>query len=108
MCERLAKTSTTRRRIPSAVVMLFSFLVFAVYISGYVGNFKDPDLVLDDADKLHKKHKILFPAIKFAQLENKPERRITSHYIDVAPWSGINNSWRPKKTLKRYDSSDRP
>jgi len=74
-----------------AVVMLFSFLVFAVIVRGHTGDFKHREHVLWEMMKLQRDTGNLLPEIddKAAEL-----------YVDGKPYSGVIKSFRPVKTLK--------
>lgn len=87
--------------------MLFSFLVFAVYISGHVGNFREPEQVIRTIDKLHGKCPDLFPAIEGRAVEQDSGLSFSERYARGAAWAGINNSWRPDKRLDDYNLSGR-
>ncbi|KAF2104963.1 hypothetical protein NA57DRAFT_71162 [Rhizodiscina lignyota] len=90
-----------------AVVMLFSFLLFAVYISGHVGTFKSPAKVIWILEKLHSNLPDLFPKPYSEIMVEDHQRTFTRQYIDSAPWAGINSSWRLAKSLRPVSHSDR-
>lgn len=83
-----------------AVVMLFSYLLFAVYISGHVGTFKLPDRVITILTELSHELPDLFPDTHSKTMPNDAQRTFTVRYIDSAPWAGIYSSWRPAKSLR--------
>ncbi|KAI9776972.1 MAG: hypothetical protein M1835_005351 [Candelina submexicana] len=89
-----------------AVIMLFSFLVYAVYISSHVGNFGRRTVAIEAIEKLNE-HVDLFSEVRLKAVLDIPEVDNASRYAPAASWAGINNSFRPDKTIPSNDSSDR-
>jgi hypothetical protein len=90
-----------------AVVMLFSCLIFAVYISGHVGIFKDPRLAIQTLANLNDQYPELFPAPDSDIVPAHPSWDFKDRYIDASNWVGGNNSWRPDKTLVKRNPEER-
>ena len=92
---------------------LFFFLPFAVYITGHVGNFRQPEQCIATVFKIHDKYPKLFPAPQLLQDKNAAPRNLSrqefsAEYELIQSFAGINSSWRPRKHLaSRNASSDR-
>jgi hypothetical protein len=92
-----------------AIVLLFSFLVFAVYISGHVGNFKRVTDVIDELDELNEHCPSLFPKAHGFAIPRGPPRlnSFKQRFENAAIYAGLNHSWRPNKSLEKLNHSDR-
>ncbi|KAI9831190.1 MAG: hypothetical protein M1826_003855 [Phylliscum demangeonii] len=90
-----------------AVVMLFSFLIFAVYISGHVGNFEAQEKVIEEITNLHERLPDLFPMPACKELRETESSTFGDEYLRKQSWAGLNSSWRPQKRLEACDASDR-
>ncbi|KAF1995935.1 hypothetical protein P154DRAFT_609621 [Amniculicola lignicola CBS 123094] len=107
------RTATTEKNNQTshtlAVVMLFSFLIIAVYISGQVGNFTRLTDVVTELEGLHQNCKDLFPSIQanFVPRTQSGLRSFEQHLEEAAIYSGVNHSWRPGKRLQGLNHGDR-
>ncbi|KAI9716689.1 MAG: hypothetical protein M1812_005227 [Candelaria pacifica] len=90
-----------------AVIMLFSFLLFAVYISSHVGNFARATVAIEAIEQLNERTDDLFPEVRLEAVPSLPDVDNAGRYAPAAPWAGINNSFRPSKILPPNDTSDR-
>ncbi|KAF1962370.1 hypothetical protein CC80DRAFT_588928 [Byssothecium circinans] len=99
------KTNQTSHTL--AIVMLFSFLVFAVYISGHVGNFSRVGDAIEDLEKLSKQCSGLFPELDGVAVPKEGGAAFKDRFGKVSICAGINHSWRPNKTLAKLNESDR-
>ena len=91
---------------------LFFFLVFAVYITGNVGTFRDPNEVITTLNTLHNEIPTLFPEPQLVIVDGEKipttsfsAQDFSRQYEDVQPFGGINNWWRPDKHLKEVNKS---
>jgi hypothetical protein len=91
---------------------LFFFLLFAVYTTGNVGTFRDPDEVITALNSLHDKIPRLFPEpqLPIVDGERNPTtsfsvQEFSRQYEDVQSFGGINNWWRPDKHLNEGNKS---
>ncbi|ORY04382.1 hypothetical protein BCR34DRAFT_591254 [Clohesyomyces aquaticus] len=107
------RTATTQKHNQTshtlAIVMLFSFLVFAVYISGHVGNFKRVTDVISELQELHDYCGDLFPPLEGCAVPGSlPETNtFQGRFEKSAIYAGVNHSWRPNKSLEELNHSDR-
>jgi len=102
-----------------AVLTLFFFLLFAVYITGNVGNFRHSERVIATIFDISKKYPDLFPLPRLLPdrdpktklptfgLGNITEREFTMKYEEIQAFAGLNSSWRPRKHLVGRNSADR-
>jgi len=118
---RLAtSTATNDTSHTLAVVTLFFYLLFAVYITGHVGNFKESNSVIRTISQLHDRYPDLFPAPElYFDLNAKGKGRAETSagdtrrksfeegYAEAQSFAGVNNSWRPQKHLEQRNTSDR-
>lgn len=88
--------------------MLFSFLVFAVYVSGHVGNFARMRDAIHELQKLHEKCPKLFPPLEGDAVPEpeKEDEKFEHRFGKAAAYAGINHSWRPDKGLRRLTEAD--
>jgi len=91
---------------------LFFFLAFAVYITGNVGTFRDPDEVITALNSLHDKLPRLFPEPQLPIVNGERNsttsfsvQEFSRQYEDVQSFVGINNWWRPEKHLDEGNKS---
>ena len=94
-----------------ALVTLFAFLIFAVYINGHVGNFDREEEVLNTINELRTSR-----VTSLGQLFPQPRHRVggakefDEYFEDhkrVSAYAGIVNHWRPDKHLRPHDLDDR-
>ena len=93
-----------------AVVMLFSFLIFAVYLNGHVGNFNNQIAVANTLRDLRKHSSSLSDIFPDFEIHGRPSsrfREFVDEYEQDYPVAGIINSWRPNKKLLSHDIHDR-
>ena len=113
---RLATTYTNNDTSHTlAVVTLFFYLLFAVYITGHVGNFRESGKLIEVINSLNSRCPMLFPPPELFPDEHKrsPSAPLQStpsfahRYAEVQAFSGVNNSWRPQKHMVRRNILDR-
>ena len=94
-----------------AIVMLFAFLIFAVYINGHVGNFDKQEEVLNTINELRTGSLgslgDLFPEPRLRNHPPEDFRIFFERYKQDGACAGIINHWRPDKQLRPHDLDDR-
>ena len=93
-----------------AVVMLFSFLIFAVYLNGHVGTFHNQKEVLNTLYNLRdppSSRSEIFPSFELCDGQSMQFQEFVENYEQEYPCAGIINSWRPNKKLLSHDVHDR-
>lgn len=102
------KNSQTAHSI--AVVLLFSFFIFAVYVNGHVGNFHNQRVMQTTLNELRECSKSLGELFPNPQLQDGMSRtfqKFSDSYEMTDTYNGLINSWRPKVFLKEHDLHDR-
>ena len=94
-----------------AIVMLFSWLVVAVYVNGHFGNFYDEREVMRTINEMRTGSPEtlgdLFPELHFRGHKAVSFGTLLELHRAHDVYVGIINSWRPDKQLQSFDLDDR-